>query len=228
MSSREAIFARVRAGVADGRAALPGEEAERRAAVEACLAGHRRNLMPARATAKSSAELVALLKRWLEMAGGELIEAVRDDDVPAAVVGFLRRHNLPMRIRMGEDARLAAIGWSREAQLDVAKGRAGPNDLTGVTHALAAVAETATMMVPSGADNPVTLSFLPENNIILVRRADVVGPLEDAIERLRAARNGAMPRTLNLISGPSRSADIGGIPVLGAHGPKRLAVIVVG
>jgi L-lactate dehydrogenase complex protein LldG len=63
-----------------------------------------------------------------------------------------------------------------------------------------------------------------------VARNDVVGPLEDALVKVRARPEAAagMPRTLNLISGPSRSADIGGVPVLGAHGPRRLCVIVVG
>ena len=43
----------------------------------------------------------------------------------------------------------------------------------------------------------------------------------------RALRRGAMPRTVNLISGPSRTADIGGQLVMGAHGPRRLCVILV-
>jgi L-lactate utilization protein LutB len=37
-----------------------------------------------------------------------------------------------------------------------------------------------------------------------------------------------MPRTVNLITGPSRSADIEQTLILGAHGPRRLHVIVVG
>jgi L-lactate dehydrogenase complex protein LldG len=37
-----------------------------------------------------------------------------------------------------------------------------------------------------------------------------------------------MPRTLNLVSGPSRTADIGGRIVIGAHGPRRLMVVIVG
>ena len=85
------------------------------------------------------------------------------------------------------------------------------------------------MMVPSGPGNPVTLSFLPATNIIVVERADIVGPYEDAWAKVRATYGvDRLPRTLNLISGPSRSADIGGIPVLGAHGPMRLCVIIVG
>ena len=38
----------------------------------------------------------------------------------------------------------------------------------------------------------------------------------------------ALPRAMNMIAGPSRSADIGQILILGAHGPRRLHVLIVG
>lgn len=233
-TSRDRVLAKVRAGVAAGApVANERTEAERRANVAARLSEHRRHLVPARAAGKSPAELAALLKQWIEMAGGEVITAASDAAVPAAIADFLRRHNQPSRIRIGADERLASLfADSRAIPFEIATGPADPADATGVTHALAAVAETGTLVVASGAGNPVTLSFLPENNIVVVDRGDIVGPLEDAIARLRTNSSGttsvAMPRTLNLVSGPSRSADIGGVPVLGAHGPKRLAVIVVG
>jgi L-lactate dehydrogenase complex protein LldG len=37
-----------------------------------------------------------------------------------------------------------------------------------------------------------------------------------------------LPRTVNFITGPSRSADIGQKLQLGAHGPRRLHIILVG
>lgn len=231
MSSRERILTKVRAGVAAGAPRLPGDaEAARRTTVEQRLAGHERNLIPARAAGKSPAELVAVMRRWLELAGADVIEVPAAETVPAAVGGYLRRHNLPQRIRMGEDPGLAALPWQIEPQLAIDRGAADRVDTASVTAALAAVAETGTLVVPSGPANPVTLSFLPEANIVVVSRQDIVGPLEDAIARVRARPEAAtgMPRTLNLISGPSRSADIGGIPVFGAHGPRRLCVIVVG
>ncbi len=230
-AGRERIMAKVRAGVAHGSPVInEGTEAERRATVAARLAAPRRHLVPERVAGKSPLELAAVLQRWIEMAGGELTTVAADAELPAAISNFLRRHNLPQRVRLGADPRLAALPWPSSAQLEIAHGPAQRTDTTGVTHALAAVAETGTLVVASGADNPVTLSFLPENNVVVVRRGDIVGPLEDAVARLRGSGSatGAMPRTLNLISGPSRSADIGGIPVLGAHGPKRLCVIVVG
>jgi L-lactate dehydrogenase complex protein LldG len=231
MSSRDRIMAKVRAGVAAGQPVASAEaEAERRANVAERLAAHRRHLIPARVAGKDGQALVAEMRRWLEAAGAEMIEVASAADVPRAVAEFLRRHNLPQRVRMGADPRLGAMPWQSVGPLDIVRGTADRADTASVTHALAAVAETGTLVVPSGPDNPVTLSFLPENNVIVVARGDVVGPLEDAVSRLRGAASGApaMPRTLNLISGPSRSADIGGIPVLGAHGPKRFAVIVVG
>lgn len=226
MSSREKILAKVRSGVAAG-APVAFDEVERRATVEQRIARHPGHLVPARAAGKPPEELVEILKRWLELAGGELLKAADPAAVPVVIAGFLRRHNLPLRVRMGADQRLARMPWQAEPHMQVDHGPADRNDVTGITHALAAVAETATMVMPSGADNPVTLSFLPENNVIVVARGDIVGALEDVWVRLRTETNGAMPRTLNLISGPSRSADIGGIPVLGAHGPKRLCVVVV-
>ena len=80
----------------------------------------------------------------------------------------------------------------------------------------------------SGADNPTTLNFLPETHIVVIREKDILGSYEDAwnaLRKLYGAR--AMPRTVNLISGPSRTADIEQIIVMGAHGPRRLHVIVV-
>ena len=58
--------------------------------------------------------------------------------------------------------------------------------------------------------------------------SDLIGGYEGAWEKIRARFGaGAMPRTVNFVSGPSRTADIGGQLVMGAHGPRRLCVILV-
>jgi L-lactate dehydrogenase complex protein LldG len=80
----------------------------------------------------------------------------------------------------------------------------------------------------SGPENPSTLNFLPDNHIIVVAGKDIAGDYESVLARLRAAcGKGGMPRTVNFITGPSRSGDIEQTLLLGAHGPRRLHVIVV-
>jgi L-lactate dehydrogenase complex protein LldG len=103
------------------------------------------------------------------------------------------------------------------------------NDPVGVSHAIAGIAETGTVVLASGRDNPTTLAFLPETHIVVVRAADITGDYESAWGTVRAAfGKGQMPRTINLITGPSRSADIEQTLLLGAHGPQRLHLVVVG
>lgn len=230
MSSRERILAKVRDGVAADAPKLPGDaEAMRRATVERRLAEHERNLVPDRAAGKSPAELAAIMRSWLELAGADMIDVPMPDAVPAAVAGYLRRHKLPLRVRMGEGQDLGALPWRGEPQLAIAYGPADRADTASVTTALAVVAETGTLVVPSGPANPVTLSFLPETHVVVVDTRDVVGPYEDAWAKVRAAfGEGAMPRTVNMISGPSRTGDIGGKIVQGAHGPRRMCVVLVG
>jgi L-lactate dehydrogenase complex protein LldG len=155
-------------------------------------------------------------------------EVTRPSDVPAAISAYLRAHNLPMAIRCGTDARLTSLPWERERTLDVAIGASDGSDLVAVSHAFGAAAESGTLMLLSGPENPTTLNFLPDTHIVVVNAEEIAGDYETLWQRLRGIfRAGEMPRTVNLITGPSRSADIGQTLILGAHGPRRLHVIVV-
>jgi L-lactate dehydrogenase complex protein LldG len=223
-TGRDRIFGKIRKAlgpVADD----PG----RRAAVAAHIAERRRSPTPGRVAGKSAADLTTLLKTQLATALATVISVPNAEDVPAAIAGYLRTHNLPSRIRIGADETLARMPWGATTALDVRHGRAEPGDEVTVSHAVAAVAETGTLALASGPDNPVTLTFLPETHIVVVDASAVVGPYEDVWDRLRQQYGtGSMPRTLNFVSGPSRTADIGGKIVIGAHGPRRLCVVLVG
>ena len=83
-------------------------------------------------------------------------------------------------------------------------------------------------MLTSGAAGPTTLNFLPENHIVVLKASQIVGPYEDAWDRVRAAEGeGRLPRTVNFITGPSRTGDIEQTLEMGAHGPRRLHIILV-
>ncbi len=89
-----------------------------------------------------------------------------------------------------------------------------------------AMAETGTLLLASGAENPVTLTFLGETHFVVLNAEDVRAGFEDMWAEWR--QSGLDPRTVNLVTGPSRSADIGQTLQLGAHGPVALHIFVVG
>ncbi len=121
----------------------------------------------------------------------------------------------------------AALPWTDALARDTGAALAG--DTAGLSRALAGVAETGTLVLASGPLNPTTLALLPETHLVVLRRAAIVGGYEDAMALVAAELGSAdLPHTLNLVSGASRTGDIGGRIVMGAHGPSRLAVILVG
>jgi L-lactate dehydrogenase complex protein LldG len=223
MSRREAVLSRVRNSLG-----VAGADGERRRAVEARIRARQRHRLPDRVAGRSPEQLARLFRGFLEAQSATVMEVVSDDEVPGAVAQYLRANNLPARVRAGTDGYLASLPWGREPALGVMTGRAGPGDEVGLSHAVAGVAETGTLVLASGADNPVTINFLPETHIVVVEARDIVGPYEDAWDKLRA-RFGerVLPRTINMISGPSRTGDIGGRLVMGAHGPRRMCVVIV-
>lgn len=144
-------------------------------------------------------------------------------DVPAAVARYLAGHNAPARARIAPAKALQALDWGG---LEVAFGPAAETDAVGIGLGLAGVAETGTLVVAPGPDSPATLNFVPETHIVLLPADRIVGPFETVWRRLRDV-GPTPPRVVNLISGPSRTGDIEQTMVLGAHGPKRLHVILI-
>jgi L-lactate dehydrogenase complex protein LldG len=221
MSARDHVLTSIRRSLG-----VTGREAPRRKAVADRIAGHPRGVVPARGRGTGK-ERIALFARMIEAASGSA-ERVTSVDVPVAVSTFLRRHNVPLSVRRGDDPMLGGLPWERAGTLEVTTGYSDGKQLASVSHAFAGVAETGTVVLTSGRDNPTTLNFLPDNHIVVVEAKDVVGDYETVWQRLRERFGaGNLPRTVNMITGPSRSADIEQTLILGAHGPRRLHVIIV-
>jgi L-lactate dehydrogenase complex protein LldG len=222
MTARDDILANIRRSLG-----VSGAEAPRRANVATRLENAPSGLIPARGQLAPSAR-VAMFKEQAERAQASVTEVARPEDVPGEIARFLRDRNLPATVRMGADARLASMPWSQTA-LDVSAGRSDGGDPNAVSHAFGGVAESGTLAMVSGPDNPTTLNFLPDNHIVVVSAADIAGDYETIWRRLRErVGKGTMPRTVNLITGPSRSADIEQTLLLGAHGPRTLHIVIVG
>jgi L-lactate dehydrogenase complex protein LldG len=151
----------------------------------------------------------------------DLVETL--EGVPAAAVRYLKRGGLPLAVVCWQE--LADLGWSA-AGVEIAVREARESDFVGITGAFCAIAETGTLMTLSGPRTPAAVSLLPETLIAVVRASRVVRGMEEAWQLLRGV-NSPMPRAVNFISGPSRSADIEQTVALGAHGPYRVHILVV-
>ena len=205
---------------------VTGREAPRLATVRERLGSREAGVIPARGQLDGAAR-IGVFKREAELVSATVSIVSSASDVPAEASSFLRDNNLPASLRMGADARLAAMDWGATA-LEVSHGPSIGADLNGVSFAFAGVAETGTLVMASGADNPTTLNFLPDNHIIVLDAADLETAMESVWPRLRARYgDGELPRVVNLITGPSRSADIEQTLLLGAHGPRRLHIVVI-
>ena len=192
------------------------------------LAQKERGILPARGQVDQE-ERIKLFLAYNEKVSATTARLDVYDDVPAAIADYLRGRNLPQKVRMGQDKRLAAIDWSKEPQMETSIGASDGSDAVGVSHALGGVAETGTAFFTSGQDNPTTLNFLPETHIIVIDGSDITSDYESVLDRLRGDDGEAiMPRVVNMVTGPSRSGDIEQTILLGAHGPKAVHVIVVG
>lgn len=223
MSGRDAVLGKIRRSLG-----VTGEEAERQRAVATRLRSPTPNVIPARGRLDPE-ERVALFCRMAEKVSATVLRAPDAEDVPALVTEHLRNHNLPQEIRTGSDPAVDALPWDTQPQLERRVGPSDGHDAVSFSRAIAGVAESGTLVLVSGNDNPTTLNFLPDTHIVMVEAKDIVGDYETVWRQIRA-RNGAagLPRTVNFITGPSRSADIEQTLILGAHGPRALHILVVG
>lgn len=222
MSARETILSKIR------RAKGEPDNSTRRATVAERLATHPAGIVPARGRVEGEAR-VALFEEKAKAVFASVDRVASATQVPAAIADHLRSKNLPQAVRRGGDPWLADLPFDSEPQLTVAVGPSDGHDLVGLSRALAGVAETGTVVLASGSDNPTTLNFLPDHHLVVVRVEDLVGDFETVWTRVREIWGpGRMPRALNMITGPSRSGDIEQTMLLGAHGPRSLHLIVVG
>jgi len=224
--SKDAILGAIRRGLRRGK--LPADQA---AMLAGRIAAHPRHLIPARSRLPRP-EQVALFVANVEKEFGSVALVASGAEVPAAVADYLAAQNLAPRFVMAPHPELAALPWSERPMLEFEQRRAQGSDLVSVQHGYAAIAETGTLMLPSDPARPTTLNLLAETEIVVLRASRIVGAYEEAWDMLRAERSdpttgGFMPRNVMLVTGPSRSADIEQTLELGAHGPRRLHIVLI-
>jgi L-lactate dehydrogenase complex protein LldG len=221
MSGRAVVLGAIRRGLRRGE--LPADQAT---LLRARMAAHPRQLIPARSQVSHLAQIDLFIAN-VEREFGSVARVDGAAAVPEAVAVYLAAQNLPSDIAIAPHPALRAMPWGDRPLLRLREGRAVASDAVSVQQAFAAIAETGTLMLPSAPERPTTLNLLPDTAVVVLQAERVVGAYEEAWDLLRR-EVGAMPRNVMLVTGPSRSADIEQALELGAHGPRRLHVVLVG
>jgi len=199
---------------------------ERLATVDARIRAQRPNVIPARASGDAKA-LLDLFITQAEQASATTARVDGPDDLPRAVLAYLTANALPLRLKAAPHATLTNVAWSEQPSLDMTFGATTGTDEAALSMAFSGVAETGTLVLHSGPESPTTLNFLPDHHLVVLRTSVLAGTYEAAWSALRNAGNGAMPRTVNWVTGPSRSGDIDQTLLMGAHGPRSLHILIL-
>lgn len=199
MSARERILQRIRSAAGGGAADHRPEHVE---------------------PALASGDPLQDFSRALEAADGGCERVAEFSQVPRRVADYCARHRL--RGALAVAPILSRLDWSGVLPegVEVRFGSTAGEARVAVSQAVAGIVETGSLALASGPETPTRLNFLPDHQLVVLERGAIVLRLEDAL-------GGTMPRALNLITGPSRTADVEQTLQLGAHGPRRLHVLLV-
>ncbi|MDO6564148.1 lactate utilization protein [Amphritea sp. 1_MG-2023] len=226
-TSRRDIFNNIRRGLK-----ADSVDTQRQQRVTNRLSAKADNLIPARSQLPV-AEQVALFKTMAIEAAAELIELDNIEQLPQACCDWLTQHQCKQLISASTPV-LRDLDWEplTQQQINRTERVAQAGDIASLTTSFAGIAETGTLMLHSNAHSPTTLNFLPDNHLVVLHRSAIVGSYEEAWKKLRQQCFGdnpdqQLPRTVNMITGPSRSADIEQTLQMGAHGPKALIIFLI-
>jgi L-lactate dehydrogenase complex protein LldG len=97
----------------------------------------------------------------------------------------------------------------------------------GITGTDFVLAETGSLVLSSITEGSQLASLAPPVHIALYRRSQLLGSLEEVLERVPLAGSQDAGRSTVLITGTSRTADIEQILIRGVHGPREVHAVLV-
>jgi L-lactate dehydrogenase complex protein LldG len=145
-------------------------------------------------------------------------------DIADVVERCLKGQALDKKLLITGTTVLKSLEWPDEFVVETRA--ATVDDKAIVVEAFAGVAETGSIVMCSGKETPVSLNFLPDYFIGVIDTNRIVDSLEDVWDKIRTRESG-MPRAINIITGPSRTADVEQIIQLGAHGPRQVHLLLM-
>ena len=169
-------------------------------------------------------DLVSRFITKAEQAAASIEHINQEGDIVQAVESYMNEQSLENRFVRSSTPILNNINWPDALQVETRA--ANSQDMLVVVEAYAAIAETGSIVMCSSENTPVTLNFLPDHYICVIRKNSIVNAMEDVWDLLRQDYS-QLPRAINIITGPSRTADVEQIIQMGAHGPRRVHLLLL-
>ncbi len=154
------------------------------------------------------------MQAWRALGG--TAERVPADELGGAVAAYASERNGPIVAAPELDV-AADLRWP-DCGSQAAAGAA-----LGVVRAVAAAAQTGTILLRSDDNRGRAASLLPTACIFVIDTGTIVDTLGDYLRDVED-----LPSQLVAVTGPSRSADIESTLVIGVHGPGEVHAILTG
>jgi len=165
-------------------------------------------------------QLLARFVQELTALGGQVTACSSVPQLAIQIADLLRSHDIDTLLSWESGNMPAGLLAELQAHDIQLRFAADPQIRAGLTGALAAVAESGTLVLPAGPGRLQVASLLPEVHIAVLRTADILPTLAEVL-RLDTIRQASVT---TLITGPSRTADIEMTLTIGVHGPGEVHV----
>ena len=208
-SSRDAVLARIRQGLAAGPAPLP----------------LRPDFVAPVHPPLNDTDAVVAFAESFQRVGGEFYYCESLPHLAEQVAGFRQRQQMGAPYVWEPEMQALLYRASVPFKADES-GFIAHADLS-LTSCEALVARTGSVLVSAATASGRRLSIYPDQHLVLARPSQVVNEIGEALRVIQGRYGAALPSMVSLTSGPSRTADIEKTLVLGAHGPRRIALFLL-
>lgn len=161
-------------------------------------------------------DLVKAFKTSMELVQGECYLSDNQDECCSLVQKYIAKNADKSKVCLSPSLQHSVFASLQTASM---KGIQ-----VGVSSCELLVAQTGTALVTSKEGRRII--GLSPIHIIIAERSQLRRTLDEGVKELASKYGQDLPSQLTLITGPSRTADIEKTLILGAHGPKRLAVFI--
>ncbi len=184
--------------------------------------------------ADPSPPLPEIFAQWttaLEAVGGEWIEC-KSSELPEIIAGVFAARGVSEWIAGDlNEALITEVSKVLEKRsiarlaVDDSLSRLSQAQ-AGITMAIAGIAETGTIVVPSAPGRPALPSLLPPLHVAILHKDTIIRDLESWLGS-NAETVVTASSQCTLITGPSRTADVEMTLSIGVHGPRELVVLCI-